>query len=196
MKKTVIPLIHFISITLIAQTTMNDSLPYATIPDAPDMVTPGSVLSRMIDGLGFRYYWATEGLGPKDLEYQPAHEARTISDTMDHVYHLSLTVLCSAQKRPRGFSERPSPMTTREKRKKTLENLAKASALFKITDDLTEHKIVFKRTKGTSEFPFWNQINGPIADALWHAGQIVMLRRMAGNPINPKVNVFLGKLND
>jgi hypothetical protein len=25
-----------------------------------------------------------------------------------------------------------------------------------------------------------------------HSGQLVLLRRMSGNPINPKVNVFLG----
>jgi hypothetical protein len=39
-------------------------------------------------------------------------------------------------------------------------------------------------------------INGPIADALWHAGQVVTLRRVSGNPINPKVSVFNGRLRD
>ncbi|WP_422081530.1 DinB family protein [Ulvibacterium sp.] len=196
MKKTLTLLLAFISITLNAQNTMNDSLPYATIPDAPETFTAGTVVSRMIDGLGFRYYWATEGLTPNELEYQPGNDARTIAQTMDHVYNLSLTVLRSAQKRPRDFSEKQPSMNTDEKRKKTLENLAEASVLFKTTKDLVEHKVIFVRPKGTSEFPIWNQINGPIEDAVWHAGQIVTLRRIAGNPINPKVNVFLGKLND
>ncbi len=175
---------------------MLDSIPYATIPEAPEFVTPGAMVSRMIDGLGFRYYWATEGLTPNELEYQPGNDSRTIAETMDHVYGLSLTILRSAQKRPRDVSKKQPQMDYVEKRKKTLENLAEAGALFKTTNDLAQHKIVFLRPKGTSEFPIWNQINGPIEDAVWHAGQMVMLRRIAGNPINPKVNVFLGKLND
>jgi hypothetical protein len=43
------------------------------------------------------------------------------------------------------------------------------------------------------EFPFWNQINGPISDALWHCGQVVMNRRASGNPLQLGVNVFVGK---
>lgn len=196
MKKTLILLFAFICITLNAQNTMNDSLPYVTIPKAPEMVTPGTVVSRMIDGLGFRYHWATEGLTSNELEYQPDNEGRTIAETMDHVYNLSLTILRSAQKRPRDLSKKQPAMDNDKKRKKTLEYLAEASALFKTTEDLTQHKVIFVRSKGTSEYPIWNQINGPIEDAVWHAGQIATLRRLAGNPMNPKVNVFLGKLND
>ncbi|WP_282162247.1 DinB family protein [Ulvibacterium marinum] len=196
MEKTLILLLAIVSISLNAQNTMNDSVPYATIPKAPKIVTPGTVVSRMIDGLGFRYYWATEGLTTNELDHQPDNGGRTIAETIDHVYNLSLTILRSAQKRPRDFSEKQPLMNNDEKRKKTLEYLAEASVLFKTTEDLIEHKVIFVRSKGTSEFPIWNQINGPIEDAVWHAGQIATLRRLAGNPMNPKVNVFLGKLND
>ena len=41
-------------------------LPYAKIP-APHRATAGAVVSRMLDGLGFRYYWATQGLQKEDL---------------------------------------------------------------------------------------------------------------------------------
>ena len=47
-----------------------------------------------------------------------------------------------------------------------------------------------------ARFPFWNIINGPISDALWHCGQVVLLRRSSGNPFNSKVSVFSGKLRD
>ena len=83
-----------------------------------------------------------------------------------------------------------------EKRKRTLENFKTASELFKVTEDLAEHKIVFINKNGKSEFPFWNHLNGPIEDAVWHAGQIVMMRRAAGNPFNSKVSVFMGKVRD
>ena len=47
-----------------------------------------------------------------------------------------------------------------------------------------------------SEFPLWNLINGPIQDAVWHSGQVVAFRRASGNPINSKISVFNGKVND
>ena len=46
------------------------------------------------------------------------------------------------------------------------------------------------------EFPFWNQLNGPIEDAVWHCGQIVAFRRASGNPISKKISVFTGKVNE
>ncbi len=182
--------------TLISQETMNDSLPYASIPEAPENYTPGKVVSRMIDGLGFRYYWATEGLTEKDLSYEPGNEGRTISQVSDHLYGLSRVIVNCAKKQPTDFSQKQPELMPAEKRKATLQNFKTASELFKATDDIAGHKIIFIRDGTTSEFPFWNNLNGPIEDAIWHAGQVVALRRIAGNPINPKVNVFLGKLND
>ena len=53
-------------------------------------------------------------------------------------------------------------------------------------------QIQFDRPRDNT-FPFWNQINGPISDAIWHSGQVVMNRRASGNPLRKGVNVFLGK---
>lgn len=179
-----------------SQENVNDSIPYATIPEAPENYTAGSVVSRMIDGLGFRYHWATKGLTEADLNYSPGNDGRTIAQTLDHLFGLSTTILSSAKKEEKDFSVKLPELSYAEKRITTLQNFKMTSELLLKSEDLTEHKIIFKRPKNTSEFPFWNQINGPIEDAIWHAGQIVVLRRSAGNPINPKVNVFLGKLND
>ena len=60
--------------------------------------------------------------------------------------------------------------------------------------ELKAFKIVFQRGDNRSEFPFWNQLNGPIADALWHVGQVVTFRRSSGNPMNPKVSVLQGNV--
>jgi len=183
------------SLTL-AQETMNETLPYYKIPEAPASYTPGTVVSRMIDGLGFRYYWATEGLTDKNLAYKPSEESRTIAETMDHLYSLSRTILNSAKKQPNKFTIEKEELTSNEKRKRTLENFKTASGLFRGSENLEEHKIVFIRKNGKAEFPFWNQINGPIEDAVWHAGQIVMMRRADGNPFNSKVSVFTGNVRD
>ncbi|NHF58146.1 hypothetical protein FK220_002255 [Flavobacteriaceae bacterium TP-CH-4] len=179
-----------------AQNIQENPLPYAEIPEAPASYTPGTVISRMIDGLGFRYHWATEGLTQEDLDYRPGNDGRTIAETMDHLYGLSMVIVNSAKKEPRDFTVEQPTLSMAQKRKATLENLEVASRLFRETSNLEEHKLVFIRANGRLEFPFWNNINGPIEDAIWHAGQVVVLRRSAGNPINPKVNVFLGKLND
>lgn len=195
MKNTASLLISLISFTLIAQETMNDSLPYATIPEAPESYTAGTVVSRMVDGLGFRYYWATEGLRGKDMDYKPSNEGRTIAETINHLYNLSRTILNSAKKLPNDRTVSQGKPDKGDLRKLTLLNLQEASALFKEANDLSEHSVIFISPKGISEFPFWNNINGPIEDAIWHAGQVVVMRRSAGNPIDPKVNVFLGRLN-
>ena len=180
----------------LAQEVMNEKLPYHKIPEAPENYTPGTVVARMVDGLGFRYFWATEGLSDANLEYKPSEEGRTIAETMDHIYSLSRTILNSAKNQPTDFTSKPEELTMIEKRKRTLRNFKNASELFMVSKNLAEHKIVFIRKNGKAEFPFWNQINGPIEDAVWHAGQIVIMRRAAGNPIYPKVNMFMGNVRD
>lgn len=196
MKLTLFALLIVASLSTQAQNSMNESLPYNQIPEAPEKYTAGTVVSRMIDGLGFRYYWATEGLTDSELDYSPGNDGRTIRQTLNHLYGLTEVIVNSAKKQPTDRTLESREFTFEQRRKATLENLKTASVLFAKTEDLGEHSVIFKRSNGESEFPFWNNINGPIEDAVWHAGQIVVLRRSAGNPINPKVNVFLGKLNE
>lgn len=172
-----------------------NELPYAEIPEAPDDYTAGGVVSRMIDGLGFRYYWATEGLRSEDLKYKPSPEGRTSEETVDHILGLSYVVLNSALGQVNGPREQED-LTFEQKRALTLENLQQASRIFRSAQDLGDYPVVFKGKESNMEYPFWNQINGPISDALWHCGQLVVLRRASGNPFNSKVSVFTGKLRD
>lgn len=176
---------------------MSQEIPYATIPQQPTEFTATNVAARMIDGLGFRYYWATEGLQLQDMATQGTEEARTIEETYRHIRDLSNGILRSVSKEP-VVNINYGEQSFSEIRKQTLENLYEAANILrKSTDaDMKEMDVVFKRGESESRFPFWNLINGQIEDAVWHAGQIVTLRRMAGNPINPKVNVFMGKLNN
>ena len=39
----------------------------------------------LIDGLGFRFYWATEGLRQADLDYSTTPESRASAETLDHM---------------------------------------------------------------------------------------------------------------
>ena len=176
----------------------SSELPYYQIPDYPEEYSANTVAARMIDGLGFRYYWATEGLRPEDLAFKPNEEARTTEETIDHILGLSRVVLNSVKKVPNERSENQPDLTYEQKRKATLENIKKTSDILKASepDEMEEFKVVFKNNERTTEFPFWNQLNGPIADAIWHTGQVVSFRRSSGNPFNSKASVFNGKLRD
>jgi hypothetical protein len=168
---------------------------YYEIPRQPETYTAGTVASRMIDGLGFRYYWATDGLRPEDLAFKPNKDARTSQETINHIYELSVVIVNASTKSVNEpGSDAVKPFS--EMRKETLENLRKASEILRKASDseMNEFKIVFKQDSGNMEYPFWNNLNGPIADVLWHVGQVVSFRRSSGNPLSDKVDVFTGKV--
>ena len=177
-----------------SQEMKEEPIPYREIPAYPEQYNAGTVVARMIDGLGFRYYWATQGLRPEDLAYKPSETNRTIGETIDHLYGLSRVIYNSAIKKP---NDRTSPqennLSFEAKRTLTLQNFKKASEIFVTLDDLADNKIIFITPNGAREYPFWNQINGPIEDAVWHCGQVVALRRASGNPFDSGVSVFQGK---
>ena len=173
---------------------MPDTIPYAQIPEYPESFSGKNVVARMIDGLGFRYYWATEGLTDDDLSYKPSEDGRATIETLEHVFGLAEGINNAALNKP---NLRPSPelnMTFGEMRKATLNLLYGASQELKTKSGskLSEMKVIFKRVDRESSFDFWHLINGQIADALWHTGQIVSFRRASGNPLDPGVNVFMG----
>ena len=175
----------------------SSNLPYSQIPDYPETYTAGNVAARIVDGLGFRYYWATEGLSEQDLEFKPSPDARTTGETVDHILGLSRTLVNSVQSKPNLRVER-AEISFVEKRQLTLANIEMASQILKADgpDEMEGYKIIFQRGDNSSEFPFWNMLNGPLSDAIYHTGQIVSFRRSYGNPINPNVGIFMGKLRE
>ena len=84
------------------------------------------------------------------------------------------------------------------KRLLVLKNLHEARAVLMAAsdEDMKNMGIIFKRGDTERKFDFWYAINGPISDSLWHVGQIVSYRRMAGNPFNGKVSVLTGTVRN
>jgi hypothetical protein len=171
-------------------------LPYREIPVAPANYTAGGVAARLVDGLGFRFYWATDGLRAEDLAFKPGPNTRTSEETIAHIYGMSFMIL-NATKKTTNVSGQDAKLSFAEMRKKTLENLMEASTrLRQSTDkDLIEFEAKFSRGNDTVKYPFWNMVNGPIADCLWHVGQVVSFRRSSGNPFSEKVSVFNGTVS-
>ena len=177
-----------------AQETMTEKIPYHQIPEYPADYTSGNVLARMIDGLGFRYYWASKDLTETDLAYKPSEDGKTTLETLEHLYGLSGTILNGCLNKA---NIRPAPeedLSYEEMRMRTLQNFKMASEtiLNKSADEVEELKVIFQRGENANSFDFWHMINGPIADAIYHSGQIVAFRRASGNPIAAGVNVFMG----
>lgn len=166
-------------------------LPYGVLPEAPSEYTETSVAARMIDALGFRYYWASKDLKESDLKFRLDDKSRTVEESLNHIYDLSVIIYNSTQKVSNSQNKKEA-LTYEELRTKTLQNLKKASDILKENDNLEDYKIIF----GSNIFPFWNQINGPIADAIWHSGQLAILRRASGNPINPNIEHFTGTIRE
>lgn len=179
------------------QSSNGDTLPYYEIPPYPEKYTAGTVAARVVDGLGFRYYWATEGLRDEDLSFKPNEEARTILETIEHIYGLSLVVV-NATTQVANVPREKEELTYEELRKRTLLNIEKAANVLRNSTekDFEKFILVFESANGTSEYPFWNNLNGPVADAIWHCGQVVSLRRTSGNPFNSNVSVFNGRLRN
>ena len=196
MKSIILIIITCFLFSVNAQNEMEEKLPYHEIPEHEVEYTAGTVVARMVDGLGFRYYWATEGLRAEDLAFKPSDEARTTNETIDHIYRLTKVIYNSAIKEPNNRTAKDEDLTFEEKRKRTLVMLEKAANIFRAATDLKEHTIIFLREENSSEFPFWNQINGPIEDAVWHCGQVISFRRSSGNPYNSNASLFTGKLRE
>ena len=168
----------------------NKELPYYQVPDYSEEFTAGTMAARMVDALGFRFYWASDNLREKDLAYKANEDGRSTEETIKHIYDLSKIIVNSTLKQPNDRSV--EDLSYLELRAKTLSNLKTASDILRESDDISQYKIIF----GEQEIPFWNQVNGLIADSIWHCGQLVIYRRATGNPINPKVNHFTGKVSE
>ena len=154
---------------------------YHCLDEYPEKVSAGGVMARMLDGLGFRFYWATAGLNDEDYQFSPGHGAKRIGGLVWHVWGLSnwmcLNIFGKEEVRPKAIGEQ---------RDHALQLIKKIRDFF---CGLDEKELMDIQIEGR---PFWHFVNGPISDALTHVGQINSFRRMAGNlPI--QANVFLGR---
>ena len=178
--------IIFLLATMITINSSAQNKPfYYQIPEAPATFTPATVAARMVDGLGFRYFWATEGLTDKDLAFK------------QHIDGLTFILLNAVSKKSTTGSSGFEKLTFEELRTKTLLQIQQASEILKQPGaNLEDFDMIFERTNNKQEYPFWNLVNGPIADALWHVGQVVTFRRSSGNPLPKGVNVLEGTKTD
>ena len=183
--------IVFIFLLTITFQMNSQQLPFYEIGAYSSEYSSTNLVSRLIEGLGYRFYWASESLTEKDLNYKPSEDSRSTFEVMEHIYALTLSMVYTFDGKEYDFSHDKYPYD--ELREKTLKNLEYVFNRLKSTDDLSKLSIQLNIGGKSMSFPFWNMINGTISDAIWHCGQVVTNRRASGNPLNSKVNVFVGK---
>ena len=162
---------------------------YYNIPEYPKTVSAATILIRLLDGLAFRYRWATENLTQHNLAFKPCETSMSMFELLNHIHHLATVINKSV-----NAVEIEKTVVTLEfdaLRSETILLLKKSNEKLMNWKDSDLELYKFKLKNKDVEFPIWNLINGPISDALTHVGQITSWRRIDGNPIE-KVNVFTG----
>lgn len=147
------------------------SIPYESVDTYPEHTSGTAIITRMLDGLGYRFRYATEGLTPADYRYSPGKGCKTIGEIVKHVWGLVHWVYKSIH-----HKEAVCPDDSEEQRKHTL------ALVTILRTDFTETAEADLEKLKIGNYPFWHMVNGPISDALTHTGQINTLRRLAGNP--------------
>ena len=147
------------------------NIPYTSVEEYPQQITATAILVRMLDGLGFRFRYATEGLTSSDYAWRAENGSRTIAEIVEHIWGLMNWICLNI-----FDTEESRPTDAETQRLQILELILKLRAYFEHIDDAELARITIEK------LPFWHIINGPLSDALTHTGQINTLRRLAGNP--------------
>ena len=154
---------------------------FRCIHDYPERQDANGVVMRLIDGLGYRFYWATQGLTQRDYGYSPGGGCQTIGELMGHVWELANWIHMHML----GSNDAtPKPESPGDQREQTLELLL---AIRNRVETIDENVLFAVQIQ---DFPFWHVINGPLSDALTHVGHIASFRRAIGSPV-PEHHVFL-----
>ena len=164
----------------------NKEIPFEDISKTPTELTATNILLRVVEGLGFRYRWATENLSEDNIKFRPHPTSMNIEEVNSHIFDLINSTFRVFGGEKQNIDSLNSFQQIRKKSLFILEDLSER--LKKMSDeDLVEME------KNTSrKLPFWYWVNGPLSDALTHVGQITSWRRIAGNPQLKGVNVFIG----
>jgi len=150
---------------------------YRSLPAFPERYDAGGVLARLCDAIGFRYHWATDRLRAEDWDFRPTDASMSIGELDRHI-HALLRRVAAAFALPVGEVESTEPA-------------ARRAAFLALLARLRQRLLDMPAEDLPAVGDFWLLINGPLADALSHIGQVAAFRRMAGNPA-PRVNHFTG----
>lgn len=174
---------------------MTETLQFAEISSYPSQYNMATIVSRMLDGAGFRYYWATEGLTQEQLMEEPGNGSRSLYQIMNHIYNMVDFVGNSLEGKTTSFPEKEHGLPFEELRQQTLARIESAKVACVNMDEATleQQKIDLTVNGKPMQVDTWHLFNGPLPDMYHHIGQLMLLRRIQGNPLPNGVNPFFCK---
>lgn len=144
--------------------------------DPPNDLSAAAVVTRIIDGLGYRLYGALDGLTEADCDYHPSDDAMSISQIIHHLWGLMNWMTMEIRG---GQMSRPADILAQG-----ADVLSELEVLRVKLAHMPDAEFAALKFNGES---FWHGLDRPLCDMLHHSGQISILRRAAGNP-NPRSN--------
>ena len=164
----------------------HQELPFEDISKTPTELTATNTILRMVEGLAFRYRWATENLSEENIKFRPHPTSMSIEEVNSHIFDLVDSIF-------RVFGgEKQNKETLNSFHEIRKANLYLLKKLVNLLREMNDSELAEMEKNTSRKLPFWYWINGPLADALTHVGQITSWRRISGNPQLKGVNVFIG----
>lgn len=128
------------------------------------------LLRHFLAAIAYRTQKALRGAPESFGTFQAGHQVRTPADLVRHM----TSVLGYARTFFVGGRYWPEPLA---------DLTAEVTRLHAMLEDLGRHLAAGTELKGTTEERL---LQGPLADAMTHAGQLALLRRLAGSPVPPE----------
>ena len=164
----------------------HQELPFEDISKTPTELTATNTILRMVEGLAFRYRRATENLNDENIKFRPHPSSMSIEEVNSHIFDLVDSTF-------RVFGgEKQNKETLNSFQDIRESNLFLLKKLVNLLREMNDSELAEMEKNTSRKLPFWYWINGPLADALTHVGQITSWRRISGNPQLKGVNVFIG----
>jgi hypothetical protein len=129
-----------------------------------------AMLRHYLAALAYRTQKALRGAPASFGTFLPDHQVRTPTELVRHM----TSVLGYARTFFVGGRYRPDPLPTLS---------AETARFHEMLEDLGRHLDTATPLRGTTEERL---LQGPFSDAMTHAGQLAMLRRLAGSPVRPE----------
>ena len=129
-----------------------------------------ALLRHFLAALAYRTQKALRGAPPEFADFQAGNRARTPGEIVRHM----TSVLGYARVQFRGGTCRPKPLDSFD---------AEVARFHGVLADLAHHLESGDPLRGTTPERL---LQGPLSDAMTHAGQLALLRRVSGCPVPPE----------
>ena len=129
-----------------------------------------AILRHYLAALAYRTQYALRGAPESFGTFQAGNQVRTPAELVRHM----TSVLGYARTFFEGGRYRPDPLPDLD---------GEVTRFHSMLEDLARHLRAGTELKSRTEERL---LQGPFADAMTHAGQLAMLRRLSGSPVRPE----------